>query len=161
MWTHANMQGPNMVIDPNIPPVRLSARPLYAFLVQFPAVCFVGALLCDIAYWRTTLYTWETFSVWLLAAGCVMAGLAGIVGLFEFVRDRRLRAWRLAWPHALMTLLALALAIANAFVHSRDGYTAVVPEGLALSIVVVVLMFVVTVMGWSPSRTVSPVRVAA
>jgi uncharacterized membrane protein len=38
--------------------------------------------------------------------------------------------------------LAVLLSVVNAFVHSRDGYTAVVPSGLTLSaLVVVVLLF--------------------
>ena len=124
------------------PPFRLSDRPLYSFLIQFPVVCFVGTLVSDVAYWRTQLFIWETFSVWMLAAGCVMAGLAGIVGLVYFVGDRRARTWPLAWPHALASLFAALLAVVNAFVHSRDGYTAVVPQGLILSIIVVLLMMV-------------------
>ncbi len=130
-------------------PVRLSDKPLYSLLVQFPVVCFTGALVSDLAYWRTALFIWETFSVWLLAAGCIAALLAGIVGLIEFFRDRRVRMWRFAWPHALISLLAAVLSVVNAFVHSRDGYTAVVPQGLTLSAIVVLLMLVAAWMGWS------------
>lgn len=150
-----------MPIDLETRSPRLSDRPLYSLLVQFPAVCFVGTLVSDLAYRRTALFTWATFSAWMLAAGCVMAGLAGLVGLVEFVRDRRLRKWRLAWPHALLSLLAALLSVVNAFIHSRDGYTAVVPGGLTLSVIVVVLMVVVAVMGWLPSRDVRAVEVAA
>ena len=142
-------------------PARLSDRPLYSLLVQFPVVCFVGALVADVAYWRTELFTGETFSVWLLAAGCAFAGLAGLVGLFEFVRDRRLRSWRLAWPHALTSLLAAVLSVVNVFVHSRDGYTAVVPEGLTLSAIVVVLMLAAAWMGWVTPQPMRLMGVAA
>lgn len=137
------------------PRVALSNRPLYALLVQFPVVCFLGALITDVAYYQTALYLWETFSVWLLAAGCVMAGLAGLAALFSFITDRRVRAAPLAWPHALVSLVAALLSIVNAFVHSRDGYTAVVPTGLTLSIVVVVLMLVATWMGWQRPQTIT------
>ncbi len=138
-----------MPIEPRaLVPLRLSDRPLYSFLVQFPAVCFVGTLVTDIVYWRTQLFQWETFSVWLVAAGCLMAGVAGIVGLITFIADRRARLWHLAWPHALVSLLAALLSVVNAFVHSRDGYTAVVPDGLTLSGIVVVLMLVATAMSW-------------
>lgn len=127
----------------------LASRPVYALFVQFPAVCFIGTLLTDIAYLRTQLFIWETFSVWLLAAGCVLAGVAGIVGLFIFLTNRYVRAARRAWPHAIVSLLALVLSIVNAFIHSRDGYTAVVPTGLTLSAIVVVLMLAATWMGWT------------
>lgn len=142
-------------------PARLGDRPLYAFLVQFPAVCFVATFVADIAYWRTASFMWETFSAWLVAAGCVMAALAGLVGLFEFLRDRRIRSARFAWPHALLSLLAVVLSVVNAFVHSRDGYTAVVPDGLTLSGIVVLLMLAVTWLGWTAPTAVERTGVAA
>ncbi len=136
-----------MAVELTVFPVRLSNRRLYALLVQFPAVCFIGALMTDLAYWQTDLYLWETFSVWLLAAGCVMAGLTGLIGVFYFLADRRVRAWRLAWPHAVTSLLAALLSVVNAFIHSRDGYTAVVPAGLTLSGLVVLLILITAWLG--------------
>ena len=123
----------------------VGGHPIHPMLVPFPIACFVGAFVTDLAYWRTASYLWETFSVWLLTAGLVMAGLAVLAGLIDFVGSRRIRALKPAWPHALGNLVAVALSLVNAFVHSRDGYTAVVPTGLILS-GVVVLILVVT--GW-------------
>jgi uncharacterized membrane protein len=142
-------------------PVRLGNRPFYSMLIQFPAVCFVGTLVTDIVYWHTTQFLWETFSVWLLVAGCLMAAPAGIAALLYFFRDRRVRGAWLAWPHALVLLLAAVLAVVNAFVHSRDGYTAVVPEGLVLSVVVVLLMLVATWMGWERPYGIARQEVSA
>jgi uncharacterized membrane protein len=132
----------------------LSTHPLYATLVQFPVACFVGALLTDIAYLRTALYLWSSFSVWMLAFGCVCAGITGVVGLVIFIRHRSVRAARFAWPHALVSLAAALLAVLNTFIHSRDGYTSVVPSGLILSACVVALMLVATALGWHAPRTV-------
>jgi uncharacterized membrane protein len=134
------------------PHLGLASQPVYATLVQFPAVCFVGALLTDLAYWKTVNVIWETFSVWLLTAGCIVAAFAGIAGLITWFRFRHVRALRFAGLHVAVSLLALLLAIVNAFVHSRDGYTAVVPQGLALSIVVVMLMVAATWLGWPRPR---------
>lgn len=125
---------------------------LYSVLVQFPAVCFVGALITDVAYAKTYNFQWETFSIWLLTFGCVMAGFAGLVAMIDFFGNRQFRNQRWAWPHALLALLAAILSVLNAFVHSRDGYTAVVPDGLTLSAIVVCLMLVVRWLGWSMER---------
>ncbi|MET0382821.1 MAG: DUF2231 domain-containing protein [Burkholderiaceae bacterium] len=130
-------------------PARLGRRPLYSMLAQFPAVLFTGALATDLAYWKTAEFMWETFSVWLLAAGCLLAVPAGLVGLGYFVGQRRLRAGALAWIHAAASLAAVALSVANAFVHSRDGYTAVVPDGLTLSAAAVLSMAVAAWAGWT------------
>jgi uncharacterized membrane protein len=134
------------------PHLGLSSQPVYAALVQFPAVCFVGTLLTDIAYWQTLNILWETFSVWLLTAGCIVAAFAAIAGLVTWLRHRHVRTLPYAGPHVATSLAALILSITNAFVHSRDGYVAVVPQGLALSAIVVVLMLLATWFGWPRPR---------
>jgi uncharacterized membrane protein len=121
---------------------------VYATLVQFPAACFVGTLLTDLAYVNTTNYLWETFSIWLLTIGCIVAAFAGVAGLITWFSHRHVRTLRFAGLHAITSMAALILAIVNAFVHSRDGYTAVVPEGLTLSIFVVILKLLATWFGW-------------
>lgn len=130
------------------PRLGLASQPVYATLVQFPAVCFAGALVTDVVYWRSTMFIWETFSVWLLAAGCVLGAVAAIAGLITWIGHRHVRTPRYAGLHAMTSLAALLLSVINTFVHSRDGYTAVVPEGLALSVVVFVLMLLATWFGW-------------
>jgi uncharacterized membrane protein len=50
------------------------------------------------------------------------------------------------WPRMFASLgyaIALVLSIFNAFVHSRDGYTSVVPTGLTLSAIVAIILVVV------------------
>jgi uncharacterized membrane protein len=80
--------------------------------------------------------------VWLLAAGLVIAGFAVIAGLIDFIVSPRIRAMRPAWPHVFGSVIVLALSLVNVFIHSRDGYTAVVPTGLILSALVVIIMIV-------------------
>jgi uncharacterized membrane protein len=42
----------------------------------------------------------------------------------------------------------MALSLINVLVHSRDGYTAVVPTGVILSGVVVLIMMITMITGW-------------
>ncbi len=126
-------------ISPSAADVK-GGHPLHPALVPFPFVCFVGALATDIAYWRTASVQWETFSVWLLAAGLIMAAAAFVLLLIDLLRPRANGRFRPAWLRILCCVVAVVLAVINAFVHSRDGYTAVVPTGLALSAVVVLIL---------------------
>ena len=126
----------------------IAGHPIHAMLVPFPLVCFVGTLLTDIAYVRTYDLMWANFSSWLLLAGLVFGGIAALAGLIDFT-SRRVRAQGPAWPHALGNILALALAFFNALVHSRDGYTSVVPTGLILSGAVVLILIVTAWLGSS------------
>ncbi|EIM30604.1 DUF2231 domain-containing protein [Microvirga lotononidis] len=133
------------------PPSRASiaGHPIHPMLVPFPIVCFTGALVTDIVYWRTADIMWSNFSAWLLAVGLLMGGLAALAGLIDFLSSRAIRAQAPAWPHMLGNVLVLGLSLLNAFVHSRDAWTSVVPTGLVLSAVVVLLMLVTGWLGWS------------
>jgi uncharacterized membrane protein len=121
---------------------HVGGHPIHPMLVPFPIACFFGAFVTDLAYWWTDSTQWETFSVWLLSTGMVIAGFAVIAGLIDFIGNKHIRALRPAWFHVLGNATALILSLINAFVHSRDGYTAVIPTGLILStLVVLILMF--------------------
>ncbi|WP_026595664.1 DUF2231 domain-containing protein [Methyloferula stellata] len=126
---------------------NVGGQPLHMIFVQFPIVCFVGVLLTDIAYWQTAEVMWERFSIWLLTAGLIMAAFAVIAGLIDFIFSRRIRAMRPAWFHVVGSIVVIALSVLNAFVHSRDAYTAVVPQGLILSALVVIVMIFTNWMG--------------
>ena len=111
---------------------------MHRMLVWFSAAYFVGALVTDVVYWQMPDVMWERFSIWLIAAGLIMAGLVIVAYVIDLAARRRIE--RPAWPRAIGYALAVLLALTNAFVHSRDGYTAVVPTGLTLSILVIVVL---------------------
>jgi uncharacterized membrane protein len=120
--------------------VRVAGHPLLNFLVSFPIACFTGALATDIAYWQTAQMLWADFSAWLLAVGIFMGVLAGIAAVVDALLHWRTRTERPAHTLVIGSLLVLILAFFNNLVHSRDAWTSVVPEGLALSAVTVVVM---------------------
>jgi uncharacterized membrane protein len=121
---------------------RVDGRALLPIVAPFPFACFAGALVTDLLYWQTADVMWERFSIWLILAGMIMAGVATVAALIDFARSKRIRTSMRAWLYALGGAIAFVLALINAFVHSRDAYTAVVPEGLTLSaLVVAILLF--------------------
>lgn len=128
---------------------RIMGHPIHAMLVTFPIAFFVGALVTDVVYARTANLMWQYFSIWLITAGLIMGGLAATAGLVDYLGDRRVRQAKPATPHMVLNILALALSLLNAFVHSRDGWTAVVPDGLVLSGVVVLILGVSAWLGGS------------
>ncbi|THD57493.1 MAG: DUF2231 domain-containing protein [Phenylobacterium sp.] len=118
-------------------------------LVPIPIACFVLTFVSDLAYWKTANMQWANMSAWLLTIGLVVAIFAVLAGLIDFLGERRIRSLRAVWIHAVGNAIALVLAILNAFVHSRDAYTSVVPTGLILSGLVVLILLVTGWNGWS------------
>jgi uncharacterized membrane protein len=117
-------------------------RALYPLLLAFAVACFVGTLATDIVYWRTANIVWADFSDWLVTIG-VAAGYATlVVAVVEVFLLRKLGLYRPTRLFAVGMLVALTVATFNAFVHTRDAWTSVVPWGLALSVIVVVVALV-------------------
>jgi uncharacterized membrane protein len=113
-------------------------RPIHKMPASFSVAYFAGALVTDLVYWQMPDVMWERFSIWLITVGLIMAGLATIAYVIDLLGGRQID--RPAWPRAVGYALAVLLSLFNAFVHSRDGYTAVVPTGLALSGLVVAVL---------------------
>jgi uncharacterized membrane protein len=129
---------------------------IHARLMPVGAALLMAALVTDLAYLKTVSVEWETFSVWLIAGGLVIAGVAALGLLVDLIAFRR--RFKVSWLLLLCAVVAVLLSILNAFVHSRDGYTAVQPTGLTLSIIVTALLIVLGINGWSVLRVARYVK---
>jgi uncharacterized membrane protein len=139
MQQHATITEATFIGEADLTPSRKRrGRPMHKMLVWFSVAYFTGALVTDLVYWQMPDVLWERFSIWLIAAGLIMAGLATVVYVIDLASRKRID--RPAWPRAIGYGLAVLLELTNAFVHSRDGYTAVVPTGLTLSALVIVVL---------------------
>jgi uncharacterized membrane protein len=118
-------------------------------LVPITVACFVITLITDIIYAQTANMQWANMSAWLLTIGLVVAVFAIIAGLIDFLSEPRIRALSAAWIHALGNAVVIVIEIFNAFVHSRDAYTSVVPTGLTLSAIAVAILVVTGWNGWT------------
>lgn len=123
-------------------PVPLRTRsyglPLHPIVLGLPFICFLAAMVTDIAYVRSYDVAWKNFSDWLLAGGMVLGALVAIVGIVDLLRPA-VRANRLLTPYAIAYTVAMLLALVNNFIHSRDAYGAM-PAGLILSVLTVLVL---------------------
>jgi len=113
---------------------------LYTLFEPVPLGFFVAAWIFDIIYLKSYVVEWTHAASWLIAIGLVLAILPRLIALITLFRGSS----RAEKVHFWLTLVAIALAIVNAFVHSRDAY-AVVPSGVILSTLVVALMLIANV----------------
>ncbi|CCF09720.1 hypothetical protein PANA5342_2327 [Pantoea ananatis LMG 5342] len=113
---------------------------LYALLESVPLGFFVAAWLFDIIYMKTFIILWSISASWLIAIGLVIAILPRIISLIYMFRGSTAPEKTHFW----LSLVAIILAIANAFIHSRDAY-AVVPTAAILSTLVVILLLLANV----------------
>ena len=113
---------------------------LYTLLEPLPLGFFFAAWLFDIIYLQTTGIMWTKSASWLIAFGLLLAILPRIVSLIYLFRGAR----PAEKAHFWISLLAIVVAVVNAFIHSRDAW-AVVPMGVTLSTIVVALLLIANV----------------
>lgn len=125
---------------------RVRAHPVHGILSAYPLAFFTAAFVADIAYAKSAQMQWANFAVWLITGGLLMGVLAAIAGIVDALLYKGIRLQ--SWPHSVGVLLMMILALFNVFIHSRDGWTSVVPTGLILSAIVSVLALVTSWMGY-------------
>ena len=123
------------IVEPPNSRVASVTGPLYLVLFPIPVVCFIAALITDAVYSASAFLMWLHFSEWLIAAGLAFGALAALALLIEFFASPAIRAGGVGWAHLVLFYAALVVELFNAFVHSIDGWTAVVPTGMILSII--------------------------
>jgi uncharacterized membrane protein len=115
------------------------AESIYGLLNPIPFGCFVAALIFDIIYAETAVMMWDKGAAWLIFFGLLFAIVPRLLNLMQVWITSRRAATRTDRFDFWLNLIAIAVAIINAFVHSRDAY-AVVPMGVWLGACTVMLL---------------------
>src|SRR5215217_4353594 len=135
----------------------IAGHPLHPMLIPLPVAFLVATFVCDLVYWRTGDPAWSTASLYLLGAALIMAALAAVAGLTDFLGDARIRSLSAAWHHMLGNVVAVLLSLWNWYRRYEAGDAAVVPTGLLISLIVVLILLYT---GWRGWETVYRHRVA-
>jgi uncharacterized membrane protein len=120
--------------------------PLHRGFIGAGAVLLIAAFATDSMYYTTALWQWANFSAWLITAGLIITLVAVMLLLLDFATGR---AARLNTGSFILVTVAALLSLVNAFVHSRDAWTSVVPQGILLSALSAILLLIAGVRGWS------------
>jgi uncharacterized membrane protein len=118
---------------------KIGGHPIHPMLIPFPIVCFIGTLVADIVFLQTDGHGWATASRILLLVGLIMAALAAVAGLTDFMGDDRIRRSSDALKHMLANVTAVVLEIIN-FVLRLNSDHAIRSIGVYLSAVVVLIL---------------------
>jgi len=119
---------------------------LHRSFIGASGALLIAAFGTDVFYYTTSLWQWSNFSAWLISVGLIVMLVAVILLMIEFATGR---ARRLNLVSFALVLSAGLLSLVNAFVHSRDAWTSVVPDGILLSAVSTILLVVAGARGWS------------
>jgi uncharacterized membrane protein len=117
---------------------KIGGHPIHPMLVQFPIVCFIGVLVTDIVFINNQNPGWATASRYLLVIGLVMAALAALAGLTDFLGDKRIQMGD-AIKHAVANVTAVVLELINLILrlHTNEPIPRI---GIILSALTVLIL---------------------
>ena len=124
---------------------RRSTGAFHAAMLAGAWPLFLGALLCDHAYYRHHDIQWSNFASWLLVGAMVVLSVALLCAVVDFFRgEGRL-------PYLLVLVVTWVVGFFDALHHGRDAW-AIMPTALLLSVVATLLALVATWIGLSSLR---------
>src|ERR1700748_3021399 len=135
------------------PPEVTPKSLLHPSFIGGGATLLIAALVTDVMYWHTSNWQWANSSAWLIVGGLILALIATIVLLIDFLTGR---AARINWISFLLVALAALLSLLNVLIHSRDAWTSVVPQGISISVIVSVLLLLAAFNGWKVTMVRTP-----
>ena len=94
---------------------KIGDHPIHPMLIPFPIVCFILTFVLDVLYLRGNTGV-AMATNWLLGVGLVMAALAAVAGLTDFLGDKRIQGPD-AIKHMLANVTAVVLELVNFFLR--------------------------------------------
>jgi uncharacterized membrane protein len=117
---------------------KIADHPSHPMLIPFPIVCFILVLILDVMYSRGEPGVAEA-STWILGFGLVMAALAAVTGLTDYLGDERIRRLGDALKHMLANVAAVVLEIVNFVLRLRNP-DFIGSTGVYISLIVVLIL---------------------
>ena len=117
---------------------KIGGHPIHPMLVPFPIVCFIGTLVADIAFVKYGGHGWAVGGRILLLVGLIMAALAAVTGLTDFVGEKRIQGPD-AVKHMLANVSAVVIELVNLILRWHND--AAIPRiGIYLSVLVTLIL---------------------
>ena len=118
---------------------KIGGHPIHPMLVPFPIVCFIGALVTDLAFLHYgNAHGWAVAGRILLVVGLIMAALAAVTGLTDFLGEKRIQGSD-AIHHMLANVSAVVIEVVNLFLRWHND-AAIGNIGVYLSALVVLIL---------------------
>ena len=124
---------------------RRSTGAFHAAMLAGAWPLFLGALLCDYAYYRHHEIQWSNFASWLLIGAMVVLSIALVCALVDVFRGEGRPVY------LLVLVITWLVGFFDALHHGRDAW-AIMPAALLLSAVAAALALVATWMGLAATR---------
>jgi uncharacterized membrane protein len=130
-------------------PASIGGHPIHPMIIPFPIALWVFSFVADLVYlWRGNPVWKDWIAFYTLLAGIIMAAVAAVPGLIDWLSLKDPKVVKIANWHARLNVIALLIFAGSFYLRTTSGAQIVgdshtIP--LLLSVLGVVL---ITISGW-------------
>ncbi len=130
-------------------PASIGGHPIHPMIIPFPIALWVFSLVADVVYlWRGNPVWKDWIAFYALLAGTIMAAVAAVPGLIDWLSLKEPKIVKIANWHARLNVIALLVFAGSFYLRTTSGAQLIgdsqtIP--LLLSVLGVVL---ISISGW-------------
>jgi uncharacterized membrane protein len=130
-------------------PASIGGHPIHPMIIPFPIALWVFSLVADLVYlWRGNPVWKDWIAFYTLLGGIIMAAVAAIPGLIDWLSITDRNVVKIANWHARLNVIALLVFAASFFLRTSSGAT-LIGESYTIPVALSVLgVILITISGW-------------
>ena len=103
-------------------PASIGGHPIHPMIIPFPIALWVFSLVADVVYlWRGNPVWKDWIAFYALLAGTIMAAVAAVPGLIDWLSLKEPKIVKIANWHARLNVIALLVFVGSFYLRTNAG----------------------------------------
>lgn len=103
-------------------PASIGGHPIHPMIIPFPIALWVFSLVADVVYlWRGNPVWKDWIAFYALLAGTIMAAVAAVPGLIDWLSLKEPKIVKIANWHARLNVIALLVFAGSLYLRTNSG----------------------------------------
>ena len=103
-------------------PASIGGHPIHPMIIPFPIALWVFSLVADVVYlWRGNPVWKDWIAFYTLLAGTIMAAVAAVPGLIDWLSLKEPKVVKIANWHARLNVIALLVFAGSLYLRTNSG----------------------------------------
>lgn len=130
-------------------PASIGGHPIHPMIIPFPIALWVFSFIADIVYlWRGNPVWKDWIAFYALLGGIIMAALAAVPGLIDWLSLKDPKVFKIANWHARLNVIALLIFAGSFYLRTTSGADLVGGSHTVPFLLSLVGVILITISGW-------------
>jgi uncharacterized membrane protein len=130
-------------------PASIGGHPIHPMIIPFPIALWAFSFIADLVYlWRGNPVWKDWIAFYTLLGGCIMAVVAAVPGLIDWMSLKDREVVKIANWHARLNVIALLVFAGSLYLRTRGGAELLGDSHTVPLLLSLLGVLLITVSGW-------------